>query len=496
MAGSLYQTCSVNQRAATEYGANYPFVLAPTAVKYLLGDLWLSYPDNQSQYVLPFQVTSMTGFSSGSKNMVIKDANGATVFNTSTATGSTQNNWGKSMVTLSWTDGITVLRCTMRTVAPAWEPGLTWSNSITLTNAWLDSRTYDRLPLRVRAVKVGATTLTACNIKLAEGYNISLTAIQLTPVDGGRLVQQITIQANPGDGIGQVPGCEDTVPVLQRINAVSPAAGGNFTLDMDGNYRIQRPVTVIDASPASRTVTLTNPNALQLYNDGGPCCTCEDFVNTYEGLRALTNQYQALGVQAESVRDTFQLNIDRWNAQLTCRQAQNVNLVTSPERYGVLFVGGLSCNNTTCCAVPLVLRTTFEYFRNGMPISVTGMTMVKCQESKRIGADTNYEEAAYQPMVNWPVMDHFFDYADPQGTSRFRNRIQFPAGMADTVRTTLSVHLPNIFDPVTGKPCPLLENVTVPPEVAAIWQTWPPAYPVRALIQQVSPVSQTAGCCA
>jgi hypothetical protein len=91
-------------------------------------------------------------------------------------------------------------------------------------------------------------------------------------------------------------------------------------------------------------------------------------------------------------------------------------------------------------------------------------------------------------------MDHYFDYADPQGTSRFRNRLIVSG--ADTVRVTVSVHAVESKDKTTGKVCALPDpdSVDVPAEVAAIWASKPPPYPVRAVFTRTVAVSKYAGC--
>lgn len=494
---ATWQSAGIEQGAATQYGSSYPFrAPVPASIQYLLCDFWLSYPDDQCGYVLPLQVTTLNGFDTTEdlKQIVVSDANGTVVFDTATSVTSIFNAWGRSLMTLFFKNATCALRCTMHTVPPPWAPDTTYA-AVIHPNAVLDARAYQRVPRRVRSITVGSRRFTGTPLILSGGYNMGLATAMPASTDGGRKTSAVTLNATPGLGLGQTDACGDAATNVLQISNIKPDANGNLTFDMDGCYRLQRPVTITNTNP--RTAALTNPSALQLFNDCAPCCSCQDFVNTYNGVRKLFNTYQALGAQAEAVRDQFQLNIDRWNAQKTCRQANNLKLVLNPEANGVLFVGALDCNTTTCCAVPLVMRTTFEYYSGGTLIDVGGTAAVKCNENKRSGADTNFQDVSYNPLTRWPVMDHYFDYADPQSVSSFRNRIQFPlAQNGDSVKVTLSVHIPPIYDPVTGDPCPLPEDVAIPFSVANIWADHHPApYPTRALIQVVAPVSQTAGCC-
>jgi len=486
-----FQTLAVNQLAATGYGADYPFAKAPPEWKYMFGDLWFSYPDDACELELPLRIGAISdALIPGNLNLEIRDAAGTTVFNTAAATR-TSNAWGKNLVTYSYKQGEFSLRLTQRLQPPPWEPDLQWpAGGVLGEEGTLDARTYQRLPKRVRSIVVGLTTFTGSDLRLVEGYNMSLTTPPVANADGGRRVSRVMLRARPGDGLGRPDGCDDAEIAIQRINTVPPTKGGDFVVDTEGCYRIQRPVTVTGTAP--RTVAVAVPAALQIFNDCGPCCPCDDFVRTYEGIRRLFYRYQTMGEKAEATRDTFLDNIERWELQRACRELQTAKLVLQAERGGILFVGGVHCNMTKCCSVPLLLRTTFEYFQNGSPAGVQP-TELKCKETKRSGTDTNYDEVDYQPVQNWPVIDHPFGLADPMAQSRFRTRLKFPAGGADSVRVTFSVHMPDIFEAVSGDRC-ALPVVEPPAEVAAIWASKPPPFPARAIVQKVSPVSMTAGC--
>lgn len=500
-----FATLGVNQQAVDGFGTNYPFIEAPAAALYLLGDLDLTYQD--SGFVPPFCVTQMLGFATpdGRQDIVIVDGNHVTVLDTTTLDDAavTSLAFGDNLLSLCWTASDMILRAVMRLAPPPWDAGVTWTNSITI-NAALDARTYQRRPDRVRSITVNGNTFTTGTIEFHEGYNVSISQPVDASVDGGRRAWGLTFAAVPGAGLGLAPGCNDVQTQILTINGQSPTAAGAFTLDSDDCYRLQRPASVLAMAPQRQLLLgaegLTDEQAaaaLQVYNNCDPCCTCADYMNTYAGIRRLYDQFAALGRQAEATRDLFQNNIDRWNTQKACRESQSLQLLLNPEPQNNLFLGASHCNSTSCCIVPLVLRLTFEYFSGGTATDSSDVAL-SCRETQRSGADTNNQDTQYQPVNNWPVLDSFFERADPSGLSTLRTRMNIPAAAGnDTMRVTLSAHMPPIFEQSTGNACAIPDpaSITIPAEIAAIWAAIPPPYPVRALIQRVVPVASVVGGC-
>jgi hypothetical protein len=510
-------------------GTDYPFLDSPDAVQYLLGDLFLAYVD--AGYALPFKVTQLTGFDTGGverRDMIITDANDVVVIDTSTTSNYTDTAWGTNLRTLSWIDGPATLRCTMHTAGPPWDPGKTWDALIT-TNAVLDNRCLFRMPKTVTSLLVGDQVFTG-NITLTEGFNVALTATPAPSNDGGRVTCQIDIEAEPGDGLGLVSGCEGVTPSIQQINNVAPAANGNFTLDAAGCYRGQRVVEVLSATPpevalaapnlstadegfygvdlaqlrrfgnyATRTSlqeAMESTSTLQFFNDCSPCCTCDEFVATYEQMRALYYRYLAMGQRAEATRNLFASGIARWNAQKACRALQNLNLVLSSEPNSQLYVGALQCNMTAGCIRPLYMRTTFETFNNGSPTNMSSCAMLVAREEKIAGASTQYAEVSYTPSGNYPVLDTYFQSADPQGTSRYRMRILLccNSNNQDVIRVTVTAHIANnaIRNTVTNQIIAPPTPITPPSSVTAIWSAHSAESlpPVRSMIIKSIPITQ------
>ncbi len=515
-----YQPVSVNQ--ATTEGTNYPFVRQPQdRTRFLLGDLWLAYDDDD--YVLPLKMDTMTGFGGSThpslhaQDLLIIDAEGRTVFDTNRSDVTfTVRPWTASLKVLEWTDGDTILRCTWHLVAPAWAPASTALANMPDLDLDLDPRTYTRLPKRVKSLRVGLTKLKG-NLIFIGGYNIDLKTEIPTPTPGGRFTRRVLINATPGGGLGRAPGCDDSDSVIRKIRGVGPNPGGDFSLDAPGCYRAQRPTHVTSLSP--RTVAPGLPggdpdsylpipslpyalnsqalaSALQLSNDCKPCCTCEDYVNTDRGVSRIEQSYRSYAARAQTAAGQLKTAIDRWEAQRQCRLIQPLKLVVQGESGCGLYVAGLHCNMTRGCTSTLILRITIQAFRSGTPVALTGV-QIRCPETYRTGTDTRGAEVRTVPGGAWPVYDFYFDTADPQATSRFRTRIKLNGCTDnDTVRVTLSIHVAQSVDPSTGHHYTLADptDIIVPSDVLAIWATHAQPAPIRAFLQTTRPVGPTYGC--
>lgn len=517
-----YQTVSVNQTPGN--GTDYPFVAPTTAVQYLLGDLFLSYIDDSCDFRPPFRVVWMAGFGSSvvanpsaytsthARDIVIVDANDVVVFDSTLATDYSENDWGTELYVCCWQYDSNVLRLTRHTIKPDGTTLTASTPNYIAADVELDPRTYTRQPRKVTGIRVGLDLLQEPydNVLLQEGYNIRLQVDPEVVVDGGRRVRQIRIRAQGGDGAGLVPACLTASRYINRINATSPTDAGNFKLTTNGCYRLQRPVEVVSNTP--RTVKFADPaltdeeaaSALKLYNDCAPCCDCMDFVRTYEGIRRVWNRYLELGDRAETIRDQYAINIERWNNQKACRDANVPKLILIGEPGSRVFIGGSFCNTTTGCIGPVVLRLTLETFRGGGPFDCTaeGGARVKCRENRRIGSDTGDIETVFDLVGAYPIYDVWFDKVAPQSAISFKTRLimncynDITLDQNTMVQATLSVHSPDPTDPVTGRALDFPAAApTVPASVAALWTGISPApYPVRGLTIKTASYGLIEGC--
>ena len=526
-----FQTLAVNQRPGT--GTNYPFAMPGTDVIYLLGDLWLGYRPLNVSVALPLKITWMYGFGSANnsnptshtpshtQDIVISDNAGNIVFDSTAAATFTATPWGLNLITLCWTGSRGVLRATRHTSPPSWAGSLTQYKYIVPVDGTLDARTYEQLPDTVTSLKIGTQTLTG-NIQFSQGWNINLspTAVSLTN-SGARATSSLLIRAQPGDGLGLPPGCSETPTAILRVNEIEPTTDGTFTLDFSGCYRLQKPVSITATYPfrtaAARYDATTSQAAavsrltgngytlnaaktavadstLTASNDCKPCCTCDDYVNTYRGLVRVDSIYRSLARTAENSRDQHQRNIDRWNTSLACRQASSVRLITQGEPKQQLYVAGAYCNMTACCMNDVTIRLTVQATGTAVVSeSLTDPNAVKCRESYRAGSDTQQIETPFVPVGPWPIFDIHFASIKPGSTARFRTRLQLSVNGTATV--TASVHAGSLTCPA-GINDPGMPTATVPSGVSAIWTENGRAAPYAAVayVQQSSPVGLNQGC--
>lgn len=510
-----YEPIAVNQPPSN--GTDYPFAKPSSDVRYLLGDLWLSYEDDTCAYALPLRVAWLAGFGSNpvanqsgrptpshDYDMVIEDADGVVVFDSTTADDYAEVPWGDGsrLRTLEWKTENAVLRTTAHMALPDDLLFSDYDTYIEPSSSDLSARAYSVMPRRVRSIKVGLLTFDPGDLVLQSGFNFQMTPSVISREDGRRRVSRIELAAIPGAGEGRQPGCEDPDVVIRRINDIGGDDAGNFTFDAEGCYRTQRPSIITSTSPRQATLgaaTLSDEAdlaALQFFNDCVPCCECDDFVRTYEGLRRVFSQYVDIGSRAEDVRDQLVLNKERWERQLACRRLNALRLVLNQGYDCRIGVGGMFCNLTQCCLGPIHLRFTFQAYDDGViDPSVTTLQLL-CDETKRAGADTGYQEISHEFSGGYPIFDTIFDYSDPQGTSMTRTRVRFGGCQnGQSVKVTLSAHAPNATDE-NGDPCGQVDpsEVTVPSDIQTLWASNPPVYPVRALVQKAIPLLPGTNC--
>lgn len=355
-------------------GDNYPLVQPSDDVDRLLADAWLAFVDNTNTFELPFRINWLYGFGTNSVSVPITpafshdieivDANDEVVFS-SLASGVEFESWdwdGRLKI-LQWVDGENICRVVYHT---AWSPEdapITYDEYIEPTSAVLSSRVVWQYPRRVNAFVVGLTTVQADTVEFQNGYNTELLTETPDLADGARRTTVVGMTAIPGGGsVGRFgPGCEEGVdPAIRRVNSIGPNARGNFTLDASGCYRVQRPIQSVLTAGDIRDVQVRN-HAVQVANDCGPCCDCDDFINVWEALRKLRNRYSDLVSTAQAVRDQYHANRQRWLDSAECRDNRKLRIAVAPICPGELGVAVGYCNNSPDCLVGLVIHMSFQY---------------------------------------------------------------------------------------------------------------------------------------
>jgi hypothetical protein len=100
---------------------------------------------------------------------------------------------------------------------------------------------------------------------------------------------------------------------------------------------------------------------LELFNDCGPCCDCEDYFAVWEAIRKVRDRYAELVERAQAARDLYHDNRDRWIEAAECRGDGMVRAIlqASPNRETIVSVG--LCNSRDECLEGVVLHISFEY---------------------------------------------------------------------------------------------------------------------------------------
>jgi len=522
-------------------GSLYPFVAPSTDILYLLSDFYLSYDDPTCQFELPFSIDWLYGFGdnvvaapSGTPTPVnahelrVVDANGETVFDSTTADNYATKAWDSRLLIIEWIADDAVCRCVMHT---AWEQedidaglSMTYDLHIQPTNGELNARTLNRAPDRVRSIKVGSVTLDPGKVEIVSGYNMDIaeltaaeqyTDIAEMAVDleefvgltskpvktGTRAVSRIGFDAEAGNGLGRYPGCEEITPTLKEINGVRPNDAGDFTFDIGGCLRSQRPIEIVKQIPRKARVradSLTDEqaaSALEMHNDCLPCCDCDYYVRTYAGLKRQWNLHSDIADQMKDARTLFQEIVARWNAEKSCRETNPIRTILMSES-GCKAGGGASfCNNNECCAIPVVLRLTFLVNEGTVPVSEGG----DCLQSLINGTQFE-EEEAYTLAGTWPVLEAYYDYIDPQDSASLSFRVKVPGCTeATTVQFYASIHYPDSMENPDDESCTPATEAEVPAAVTAIWAASDlglPAYTTRAIkASRIVPLNPTSAYC-
>lgn len=438
-------------------GTDYPFVGESPGAGVVL-DAYLAYEDGTCAYQLPFELL-ISG-----DNVTVRDANAVNIFE-GVLSGATLRTWGDREVR-EWISDPVVFRLVTKDVSD-------------VAVAVLDPRTCNRMPARVKSVRVGLIKMTG-NIRFESGYNIDLSGGDPAAdrVDGGRFASVVNIDAVPGAGAGRLSGCEEVEVLVRKINRQPPDCGGNFKIEVDPCLRASLPLFVNGNSGESRTAEYSHEDltpteaqhALRMTSDCRPCCDCDYFVRTYRGLKRVRNKWKDLAVKAEGVRDVYDSNRERWLASRQCRIDNPARLLLWPDLRCTSSLAGSFCNFTTCCLTDLEIRFTMTKYAGGVAAPWGGGSAVESTISgSPYEGDVRY---APESLNNGQVLRFMLDYANPQDMSTAKMRFNACGCLStQSLGVTMTVHTaqpaPN---PHNGDPCDLpSRDADVPTEVADAW---------------------------
>ncbi len=306
-------------------GSDYPLVRT-NDINTLLADLYLAYVDDDCDYVHPLQIRWLYGFGANTVvppftpvhayDMLIEDADGQVVFDSRLADTPVSKFWGTDRRIIQWQYGDNTLRAVQHRLL------LTdFDTYIEPTDAVLDSRTVQQVPLRVRSLRLDVGSAYQGDITFSGGFNTELELLDAVRVDGTRFETELRLSASPGGGNGRFgPACgAEILQSIRSISAIPPDSHGNWNLDADGCFRIERPISAVLDSGPPRELRITD-HTLQLFGDCGICCECEDFMAVYEGIRRMRNRYADMIERTQTARDLFQSMVDRFAARAACTQ--------------------------------------------------------------------------------------------------------------------------------------------------------------------------------
>lgn len=443
-------------------GTDFPFVAPSEDLRGLIADAYLAYED---PVTLPLRLASITGlhkafdFASASSadsqssasgdasgnpvDVIIRDAEDTVIFD-SAETEYTAADFGDRLRIHEWRSDIAVCRIVQHTAFHQPEDEVVVPATLEPEAGELDSRVSMQMPARVTSLRVGVSTIDE-SIVLQSGYNMEMELAE--PAAAGlRSRQGILLSAVPGTGLGRFNNCEAQDLFIKRINQVSPTPAGDFLLAAHDCYWVRQPAAV---GTGPRTVTPTAAS-LQFGNDCDPCCECEDFVSVYAGVRRVRDQFAAIGDTAESTRDLYHENRDRWLAAKECVENNVVRVVTFPHQ-NFIEVGVAVCNLTQECATDIEMELVVTVNCDDPPVP----TIVSCSTLKSdVRGQWEYYDMSTVPAdqgssssavpEQGPPWYAAWDALNPGYSARLRTRLEFPADMDCSVTVTVKGWIGNV----------------------------------------------------
>lgn len=505
---TLIPRTSVNQQPFG--GTQYPFT-EPNEFSCSILDLHLSYRDDlcsqpprlavagqpavpaQAGYRPSFYISRMTGFDTVSEvweelsnawetyltvweaggdlnilslHLIIEDEDGQVVFDTDDITPVFAP-WGVDRFVALWSDP--ERGCLQLVIRNAAVP------SNVSERLRIDARTYNRLPSQLLSIdsRDGITELVA-------GYNTRIDVEPGTVVDGQRRQTRIVFNAVPGAGDGRFSDCGEVVSPIRRIGGQEAGTDGNYTLDSDGCFRLQRPLSIFEdedgriAAYGDLDLNAADAqHAIQISSDCGPRCPDSYYIRVHRGMLRMWDRWKEIAEDVEQVREDYLDIKTRWDAQRACRLENPIKLIITPEKGCKFTLGGLLCNMTGVCLISLEMRFKIEVFDDGIPDGVA--TGSPCAQSIIRGSFTEGQEN-YDVGGDWPQYYANFPFASSQDSSTVRFRVCIPGCTnSKSIQVTMTIHGPDVLG---------AENYDI---LEADGSPYGSAYPVRYKAVRLAP---------
>ena len=477
---------------------------SPTEIDWPLRVAWLSgFGDN----VVAHPVGAPDKYSWMDYEILILDSSDRTVFRPETLP-QVFDHFGRLRV-VSWTSfggrGSCTLLYNLAWTQDDVDAGVAhdYDSEIVPDNGELDADAVHFLPNQVWSIGPTASSLSG-DVGLLSGYNMQMG---VEPVDAADLarsdlegistVKPITVLHRsvsiigkavvPGSGPGRSPGCELATTDLLQINHIGGDGLGNIKLLTDACLRLQRPMTQISESP--RQFRYYHPNlsndeaaaALVVYNDCGPCCSCDEYAAVYMALSRQWSRWKTVAEFGKNAQAFYDQLITTWNDNKSCREDRVLQVRLLPEDRSRLQISIGYCNFSALCRPSLEIRLTFMTYFDGLPADLHGRDLLKTV----ISAEARATIRTLALAGSWPVFSVVLPYVNPQEFVRLAGKMAVSmvsrAGDVNqySAAAFISVHYPD--DGVETLPL-----AVVPPELLLRWQecsVGPPEYPARHVYQ-------------
>jgi hypothetical protein len=354
-------------------GADYPFVSPSADVAGVLADLWLA--SSGPAPALPLRVAWLHGMDRAvncgapgpasspgphtprhQADVVIVDGAGAVVFDSTAAYWFRGEQVSGRLRAYEWRSAAGDCFLVQHTAFPTPQAVRLLPANIAPADGRLDERCSQPVPSRLSSIRVQGSLLRLLgDCRIRGGYNVTIDRAEIS--SGLRGGVELVVGATPGAGEGRHPGCGARSPAVTSINGRE--ASGNLDLSAGGCLFLRRPATV--SGGEAHLVDHT----LQLGNDCGPCCDCDDYVRVQRGILVEWEGHAAVAAKAAAVTDSLKGLIGRWNANKACRDSSpfSINAVSNGGR---LAIGAGFCNSQPRCLSDVRLDVTFDLHAGGI----------------------------------------------------------------------------------------------------------------------------------
>ena len=165
------------------------------------------------------------------------------------------------------------------------------------------------------------------------GFNMQIGAGADDTTATGRQLSRVAMNAVPGAGGGKYLICKNDQYLL-TLNGVGGDDNGNVNLSPEECYWLDLPLAgdLVPVPIPQHGITRTGvlgSNQLKLRNACGPCCSCENYVKTYDHLKTIWNGALTASERYRILRSQFEDLVAEWTAK---HSSDNILTLTQTGR--------------------------------------------------------------------------------------------------------------------------------------------------------------------